>query len=223
VSVLDDIANMLQSLLLSTVLIGKTISSSEVGPLDSKTMADYSRSLLMLQGNYYAAGYLYEQDWATQQRLMLEGLVMGGLAEAAAGGRAVAAETAGGVGAAKGGASAPVTNIQGTTRAAANSSNWSSGSLSETVHRIVGPNPEITYTASGKTVYTNPTTNMTVVYDNAGNYYRVQNAVGQYLDKSGNVIPNNVPLIGPNKTTQTGVPKDIRQGLTHFTNTDPIK
>jgi filamentous hemagglutinin len=118
---------------------------------------------------------------------------------------------------------APVYNTQGAARATANSGNWSSGSLSETVQNIVGSNPQVTYTESGKTIYTNPTTGMSVVYDNAGNYYRVQNAAGQYLDQSGNVSPNNVPLIGPNKTTQTGVPSGVRNGLTHFNNTDPVK
>ncbi|SDG97912.1 filamentous hemagglutinin [Paraburkholderia steynii] len=120
-------------------------------------------------------------------------------------------------------ADAPVYNPQGAARATANSGNWSSGSLSQTVQNIVGSNPQVTYTTSGKTLYTNPTTGMSVVYDNAGNYYRVQNAAGQYLDQSGNVIPNNVPLIGPNKTTQTGVPSGVRNGLTHFNNTDPVK
>jgi filamentous hemagglutinin len=118
---------------------------------------------------------------------------------------------------------APIYNTQGATRAAANSGNWSDGSLSQTVENIAGSNPQVTYTTSGKTIYTNPTTGASVVYDNAGNYYRVQNAAGQYLDQNGNPIPNNVPLIGPNKTTQTGVPSGVRNGLTHFNNTDPGK
>lgn len=126
--------------------------------------------------------------------------------------------------AAAGGApNGPVYNPQGAARATANSGNWSSGSLSETVQNIVGSNPDVTYTTSGKTIYTNPNTGMSVVYDNAGNYYRVQNGAGQYLDQSGNVIPNNVPLISPNKTTQTGVPSGVRNGLTHFNNTDPLR
>lgn len=69
----------------------------------------------------------------------------------------------------------------------------------------------------------NPTTGVSVVYDNAGNYYRVQNAVGQYLDQGGNAIPNNVPLIGESKTTQTGIPSSLRNALTHFKNIDVIK
>lgn len=118
------------------------------------------------------------------------------------------------------GPSQPIYNPSGAARAAANSSNWSSGSLSETVQNIAGPNPEISYTDSGKTIYTNPTNGNSVVYDNAGNYYRVTNSAGQYLDQNGNPMPNNVPLVGPNKTTQTGVPSGIRQALTHYNNTD---
>jgi len=124
-------------------------------------------------------------------------------------------------GVANGESSLPIYNPQGAARAEANGGNWSGGSLSETVRNIAGPDPQITYTASGKTVYTNPTTGASVVYDNAGNYYRVQNAAGQYLDQGGNLIPNNVPLIGSDRTTQTGVPSEVRRGLTHFHNTDP--
>lgn len=116
-----------------------------------------------------------------------------------------------------------MSNSGGAARAAANSGNWSSGSLSETIENIAGPNPVVSNTNSGKTVYTNTTTGTSVVYDNAGNYYRVQSATGQYLDQSGNPIPNNVPLIGSNKTTQTGIPSGIRQGLTHYNNSDPVK
>ena len=126
-------------------------------------------------------------------------------------------------GATNSGPSSPVSNSGGAARAAANSGNWSSGSLSETIENIAGPNPVVSNTNSGKTVYTNPTTGTSVVYDNAGNYYRVQSATGQYLDQSGNPIPNNVPLIGSNKTTQTGIPSGIRQGLTHYNNSDPVK
>ncbi|WP_413216017.1 hemagglutinin repeat-containing protein [Paraburkholderia kururiensis] len=126
-------------------------------------------------------------------------------------------------GATTGDVSGPVYSPQGASRAIANGGNWASGSLSQTVQNIAGPKPQITYTPSGKTIYTNPTTGASVVYDNAGDYYRVQNSAGQYLDQGGNVIPNNVPLVGPNKTTQVGVPSGVRNGLTHFNNTDRTK
>ncbi|SAL04299.1 hypothetical protein [Caballeronia ptereochthonis] len=73
---------------------------------------------------------------------------------------------------------APIFNPDGAARAAKNGSNWSSGSLSDTVTRIAGSSPTVSYTDSGKTIYTNPNTGAAVVYDNAGNYYRVQNASG---------------------------------------------
>ncbi|MFP3754406.1 DUF637 domain-containing protein [Cupriavidus sp. SIMBA_020] len=117
----------------------------------------------------------------------------------------------------------PVYNAQGAARAAANSGNWSDGSLSQTIQNIAGSNAQVTYTTSGKTVYTNPSTGASVVYDNAGNYFRVQSSTGQYLDKSGSQIPNNVPLVGNGKTTQTGVPSGVRNGLTHFKNDDARK
>jgi hypothetical protein len=41
----------------------------------------------------------------------------------------------------------------------------------------------------------------------------------QYSDKSGNVMPNNVPLT----MSQTGVPAGIRNGLAHYNNSDVPK
>ncbi|WP_233833531.1 hypothetical protein [Paraburkholderia sp. ZP32-5] len=117
----------------------------------------------------------------------------------------------------------PIYNQKGADRATADSSNWSDASLDQAVNEIAGPNPQVKYTQSGKTVYTNPVIGESVIYDNAGNYFRVEGANGQYLDKSGNQIPNNVPLIKPNKTTQTGMSSDIRNSLTHLNNVDPVK
>ncbi|WP_313701073.1 hemagglutinin repeat-containing protein [Achromobacter sp.] len=114
----------------------------------------------------------------------------------------------------------PIYDPSGAARAAEHSGNWSSGSLKETVRNVVGENPKVEYTTSGKTVFTNAMTGVSVVLDNAGNYYRVQNSAGQYLDQNGNAIPHNVPLVGVEKTTQTGIPSGVRNGLTHFKNSD---
>ncbi|WP_162253555.1 hemagglutinin repeat-containing protein [Achromobacter sp. Root565] len=114
----------------------------------------------------------------------------------------------------------PIYNPSGAARAAEHSGNWSSGSLKETVRNVAGENPKVEYTTSGKTVFTNAMTGASVVLDNAGNYYRVQNSAGQYLDQNGNAIPHNVPLVGVDKTTQTGIPSGVRNGLTHFKNSD---
>jgi hypothetical protein len=101
--------------------------------------------------------------------------------------------------------------------------NWSEGSLREAIRNFAGSKPRVNYTDNGKTVYTTPITGASVTYDNAGNYFRIQNGKGQYLDQNGNLIPPNVSVIGPRRTTETGVPKDVRNGLTHFKNIDPIK
>ncbi len=118
----------------------------------------------------------------------------------------------------------PVFNPAGAARAAKFNSFQQGASLSETVRNIAGDNPVTTYTASGKTVYTNPSNGMQVVYDNTGNYFRVEDTTVtgplRYTDQFGKPIPANVPLIKQSGTTQTGVPSDVRNALTHFTNTD---
>lgn len=119
---------------------------------------------------------------------------------------------------------APIFNPAGAARAAQYIDYQQGVSLSDTIASIAGDNPTITYTESGKTIYANPTNGMQVVYDNAGNYFRVQNTnvngVLSYTDQFGNPIPNNVPLIQQSNTIQTGVPTSVRNALTHFTNTD---
>ncbi|KRB92814.1 hemagglutinin repeat-containing protein [Duganella sp. Root198D2] len=52
----------------------QSLTSDEVGPLDSERMTAYHQALLKTQGRYEEAGYLYEKDWATAQRLMVVGL-----------------------------------------------------------------------------------------------------------------------------------------------------
>ncbi|MCP4529089.1 MAG: RHS repeat-associated core domain-containing protein [Aestuariibacter sp.] len=112
----------------------------------------------------------------------------------------------------------------GASRLAQFGMNWREASLQETIGRIAGNNSIIEITGSGKTIYRNPDSGLQVVYDNAGNYFRVENpnatGVGQYLDLYGNEIPANVRLVGPNGVTQTGLPPDVRKALTHFKNTD---
>ncbi len=118
----------------------------------------------------------------------------------------------------------PVFNPAGADRAARFGGNWQGVSARETITQVVGRNPVVTYTESGKTIYTNSTTGMQVVYDNAGRYFRVENtnATGslRFTDQFGKPIPNNIPLIQPSKTTQTGVPSDVRNALTHFKDID---
>ena len=66
-------------------------------------------------------------------------------------------------------------------------------SLRDTVTNAVSPNPTITYTASGKTVYSNPQSGFQIVQDNAVNYFRMENTnvTGplRFTDQYGKVIP----------------------------------
>ena len=108
----------------------------------------------------------------------------------------------------------------GALRAALHSDYWKGVSLRDAVKRIAGDNPIIESSSTGKIVFRNPSTGAEVVHDIGGNYFRVRNSAGIYVDESGKMIPDNVYLIKPNKITQTGVPKDVRKSLTHFNNTD---
>lgn len=121
------------------------------------------------------------------------------------------------------GGSAPGASGPGAARAARHGQNWQGASLKKTIDRVAGQNPKITTTPQ-KTVFSNPKTGVQVVYDNAGNYFRVENpgvsGALRYLDQFGKPIPANVPLIGPKGVTHTGVPGAVRRALTHFMNID---
>lgn len=67
----------------------------------------------------------------------------------------------------------PIFNPAGKVRAEKFTDFQQGASLQGTIARIAGDNPVVTYTASGKTLYTNPVTGQRVVYDNAGNCFRV--------------------------------------------------
>ena len=110
----------------------------------------------------------------------------------------------------------PVYNIKGTERALQHSKNWQGVSARETISRIAGPKPKVEFTEFGKTWYTHPETEMRVVYDNAGKYFRVENlkaegTTAEYTDHYGKPIPDNVFFIKEGKTTQTGVPPEVRK------------
>jgi RHS repeat-associated protein len=121
-------------------------------------------------------------------------------------------------------AAAPVFNPAGAVRAEKFAEFQQRVSARETIARIAGDNPVISYTESGKTLYLNPMTGKQVVYDNAGRYFRVEDTTVtgpmRYTDQFGSPIPNNVPLIKKSGISQTGVPIDVRKALTHFTDSD---
>jgi hypothetical protein len=118
----------------------------------------------------------------------------------------------------------PIFNPAGAARAEKFNKFQQKVSARETIARIAGDDPMITYTASAKTIYLNPATGKQVVYDNAGKYFRVEDTTVtgplRYTDQFGHQIPNNVPLIKQLGTSQTGVPADVRKALTHFSDGD---
>jgi len=64
--------------------------------------------------------------------------------------------------------------------------------MSETVQNILGTNPEVTYTASGKMIYTNPTTGMSVVKVMAD--YQCHPLWDTSPGVYGDVDPNTLPI-----------------------------
>ncbi|MDN4015118.1 RHS repeat-associated core domain-containing protein, partial [Chryseobacterium gambrini] len=106
----------------------------------------------------------------------------------------------------------------GAERAAQYSSQWESASLSETIQKIAPESQGVT-TTTGKTIYNNSETGLQVVYDNAGNYFRIEdtNLSGRrvYLDLDGNV-PNNKTVNGK----QLGRSQGEYNQVTHFNNID---
>ncbi len=93
--------------------------------------------------------------------------------------------------------------------------NWGKGNLNESIERLVGKNPNISTTPSGKIIYKGDN-GVQVVHDYHGKYFRVENTslVGKrrYLDLDGNV-PNNKVL--PDGRI-VGSSKSEYEAATHF-------
>ncbi|MFN8510691.1 MAG: polymorphic toxin-type HINT domain-containing protein [Deinococcaceae bacterium] len=111
------------------------------------------------------------------------------------------------------------------------SSNWGTFSILDSI-KIIGADPtKYALNESGtKKLFISSDGTKQVVYDIENGYYRVQdlthpgaraNAATSYLDQYGKPIPENVPLYKNNKWAQTGVSKDLRNALTHFSNSGP--
>jgi hypothetical protein len=105
----------------------------------------------------------------------------------------------------------------GAARAAQYSENWGNSSLQSALNKFA---PGVKGTIRGqKTIYTDPKTGIQVVFDNAGDYFRIQNTnlTGKrsYLDLNGNV-PNNKIINGK----QLGRSQAEYNQVTHFSNTD---
>jgi UDP-2,3-diacylglucosamine pyrophosphatase LpxH len=107
----------------------------------------------------------------------------------------------------------------GYDRAQKYSENWSDESLSNTIEEIA-PDSEPVNTETGKTIYRNNKTGQQVVYDNEGDYFRIEdtNLPGKrvYTDINGKPIPNNKVVNGK----QVGISKSEYNAMTHFNNID---
>jgi hypothetical protein len=73
----EDVKTIGASILGLPGYVWDTLGSDEIGPVDDKRMSAYYQALLEIQHRGYEAGYLSEFDWATQQRLMVEGMALG--------------------------------------------------------------------------------------------------------------------------------------------------
>lgn len=86
----------------------------------------------------------------------------------------------------------------GAKRAAQYASEWGNSSLKDVINRFA-PGSKGVKTSTGKTIYNNRKTGIQVVYDDAGNYFRIENVnltgKRRYLDLEGNV-PNNKVVDG---------------------------
>lgn len=76
-SLFSDIGRMLSGTLELPGYALRSVTDSQVGPLDDKQMADYYQKLLRLQGRAEEAGYVSEYEWATTQRMMWSGAIAG--------------------------------------------------------------------------------------------------------------------------------------------------
>ena len=107
---------------------------------------------------------------------------------------------------------------RGKRRAQKFSSGWKEASLSEAIRKFA-PDARPVVTSSGKIVYTNTQTHISIVYDPNGNYFRIEDTSRprgrNYLDIDGNDM-NNVIIDGK----QRGRSKSEYQQATHFKNSD---
>ena len=104
----------------------------------------------------------------------------------------------------------------GVRRAAQYAEEWGNGSLDDAIKKFA-PNSTPVETSTGNLVYSNNNTGINVVYDKAGNYFRIENTniagSRRYLDLNGNTLYNKVV---DGKTM--GIPKGEYQQSTHFNN-----
>ena len=109
--------------------------------------------------------------------------------------------------------------LDGAGRAAEYGGGWESASLNEAIEKFV-PGAEGVLSKNGKKmIYSNKGTTIQVVYDESGNYFRIENTAltgkRKYLDFDGN-IPNNKIINGKHR----GRSQDEYNKVTHYLNVD---
>ena len=107
----------------------------------------------------------------------------------------------------------------GATRAKEFSKYWGEASLKETISKFTPDYEVIEKLDKGKILYNSKTTNIQIVYDTNGNYFRIEDlslkGKRRYLDINGNNASNKIE-----NGKQKGRSKEEYEALTHFKNKD---
>lgn len=113
----------------------------------------------------------------------------------------------------------PKTKRDGAVRSKEFSQYWQEASLKETLNKRL-PEYEVMEKADkGKLIYSNKNSNIQIIHDTKGNYFRVEdltiNGKRRYLDIEGNNVANKIE-----NGKQKGRSKEEYEALTHFKNKD---
>ena len=110
----------------------------------------------------------------------------------------------------------------GATRAEEFSKYWGEGILKEIINKFTPDYEIIERVKTGKTIYKSKSSNIQIVYDNKGNYFRMEDTSlrgsRRYLDLDGNNPTNKIE-----NGKQKGRSKEEYEPLTHFKNKDGEK
>lgn len=107
----------------------------------------------------------------------------------------------------------------GASRAEEFSKYWGEASLKEAINRFAKEHEIIERVKTGKTIYKSKSSDIQIVYDNKGNYFRIEDTrlrgSRRYLDLDGNNPTNKIE-----NGKQKGRSKEEYEPLTHFKNKD---
>ena len=107
----------------------------------------------------------------------------------------------------------------GAVRAEEFSKYWGEGSLKETINKFIPDYEVIEKLNKGKILYNSKISNIQIVYDTNGNYFRIEDLTlkgkRRYLDINGDNVSNKIE-----NGKQKGRSKEEYEALTHFKNKD---